>query len=193
MLYDSNVKFRQQEDNYMRFRTMAIFLAIFALAGALQVWAQTITTGELAGTVTDPSGAVVANAPVQLKSLDEGSVTNQKTSSNGYYNFAYLKPGNYSVTVGAPGFQAAQKTIVVALGASASLNFQLALGSSTTTVEVTTAAPSIETEDANLTANFNSRQLALLPNPGNDLSAVALTSPGVVMNTAGGNLWRRQL
>src|SRR6202021_2684115 len=110
----------QQEDNRMRFKTMALFLAIFALAGALQVWAQTITTGELAGTITDPSGAVVANAPVQLKSLDEGSVNTQNTTSSGYYHFAYLKPGNYSVTVSAPGFQASEKKVAVALGAAAS-------------------------------------------------------------------------
>lgn len=170
----------------MRFRNLAMFLAIFALAGTLQMWAQTITTGELAGTITDPSGAVVADAPVQLKSLDEGSVSTQKTTSSGYYHFAYLKPGNYSVTVSAPGFQAAEKKVTVALGGAASANFQLGLGSSTTTVEVTTGAQQIETEDANLTANFNARQVEMLPNPGNDLSAVALTAPGVVMNTAGG-------
>jgi hypothetical protein len=173
----------------MRFRTVAAFLAIFALAGALQMGAQTITTGELAGTITDPSGAVVANAAVQLKSLDEGSVNNAKSSADGYYKFAYLKPGNYSVSVSAAGFQSSDKKVVVALGASASLNFQLGLGASTTTVEVTTAAQAIETEDANLTANFSSRQLDLLPNPGNDLSAVALTSPGAVMNTAGGAMF----
>ena len=173
----------------MRFKNFAMFLAIFALAATLQIWAQTITTGELAGTVTDPSGAVVANVPVQLKSLDEGSVNNQNTSSNGYYHFAYLKPGNYSITVNAPGFQAAEKKVTVALGAAASANFQLALGSSTTTVEVTTAAAAIETEDANLTTNFNARQVELLPNPGNDLSAVALTAPGAVMNTAGGAMF----
>src|SRR5580700_10624802 len=101
--------FSQQEETRMRFRSLAIFLAIFALAGALQVWAQTITTGELAGTVTDPSGAVVPNAPVQLKNLDEGAVNTQNTSNSGYYHFAYLKPGNYSITVNAPGFQAAEK------------------------------------------------------------------------------------
>src|SRR5579864_2464260 len=130
-MYDPNVRtFSQQEDTHMRFRTVAIFLAIFALVGAFQVWAQTITTGELAGTVTDPSGAVVANASVQLKSLDEGSVVNTKTSADGYYKFAYLKPGNYSVIVNASGFQASEKKTAVALGASASLNFQLGLGSS---------------------------------------------------------------
>ena len=190
MLYDSTMKtFSKQEETRMRFRNLAMFLAIFALAGTLQVWAQTITTGELAGTVTDPSGAVVANAPVQLKSLDEGSVNTQNTTSSGYYHFSYLKPGNYSVTVNATGFQASEKKVTVALGAAASANFTLGVGSSSTTVEVTTGAQAIETEDANLTANFNSRQLDLLPNPGNDLSAVALTAPGVVMNTSGGAMF----
>jgi len=181
--------FRQQENKHMRFRTMAIFLAIFALVGALQLGAQTISTGELAGTVTDPSGAVVPNAGVQLKSLDEGSASSAKTSAEGYYKFPILKPGNYSVTINATGFQASEKKVVVALGGSASLNFQLALGSSSTTVEVTTAAQAVETEDANLTANFNSKQVELLPNPGNDLSAVAFTSPGAVVNTAGGAMF----
>ena len=187
MQFDPKTKtLSQQEETHMRFRNLAIFLAIFALAGALQMWAQTITTGELAGTVTDPSGAVVANAPVQLKNLDEGSVNNQNTTSSGYYHFSYLKPGNYSVTVSAPGFQASEKKVIVALGAAASANFTLGVGSSSTTVEVTTGAQAIETEDANLTANFNSRQIEMLPNAGNDLSEVALTAPGVVMNSSGG-------
>ena len=190
MQFDPKTKtLSQQEETHMRFRNLAIFLAIFALAGALQMWAQTITTGELAGTVTDPSGAVVANAPVQLKNLDEGSVNNQNTTSSGYYHFSYLKPGNYSVTVSAPGFQASEKKVIVALGAAASANFTLGVGSSSTTVEVTTGAQAIETEDANLTANFNSRQIEMLPNAGNDLSAVALTAPGVVMNTSGGAMF----
>ncbi len=151
--------------------------------------AQTITTGQLSGVITDQSGAVVPNVSVQLKSLDTGAITNGKTTAQGYYEFAYLKPGSYSVSVNAPGFQGLEKQVVVSLGASATINFQLAVSSSTTTVEVTGAAPAIETENANLTANFNSKQLDLLPNPGNDLSAVALTSPGAVMNTSGGAMF----
>ena len=118
--------------------------------------------------------------------LDDGSVKNGKTSDQGYYQFSYLKPGNYLVSVNATGFQSSEKRAVVALGASGTVNIQLALGSSATTIEVTSNAAAVETEDANLTANFGSKQLDLLPNPGNDLSAVALTSPGAVMNTAGG-------
>ncbi len=173
----------------MKFRVMTTLLVVLALMGSFQAFAQTITTGELAGTVTDPSGAVVPNANVQIKNVEEGSVNNGKTSSTGYYQFAYLKPGTYTVTVSGSGFQGAQKTASVALGASATVNFQLTVGSSSTTVEVTGAAAAIETEDANLTANFSQKQVELLPNPGNDLSAVALTSPGAVMNTSGGAMF----
>src|SRR5580700_7780672 len=170
----------------MQHKLITTLLVLFVVAASLPFSAQTITTGELAGTITDPSGAVVPNANVALKSLDEGSIVNVKTNSNGYYQFTYVKPGNYSVTANASGFQSSQRKITVALGASASANLQLALGSSSTTVEVTGAAAALETEDANLTANFDTRQVELLPNPGNDLSAVALTAPGAVMNTAGG-------
>jgi hypothetical protein len=172
----------------MRLKFVTV-LFLIAFAAGFQAFAQTVTTGELAGTITDPSGAVVPNAPVELKNLDEGSVANAKTSSTGYYQFAYLKPGSYAVTVNASGFQSMQKNVTVALGASPSLNFQLTLGGSTTTVEVTGTAALINTEDANLTANFSQKQVELLPNPGNDLSAVALTSPGAVMNTSGGAMF----
>jgi hypothetical protein len=124
----------------MQHKLITTLLVLFVVAASLPFSAQTITTGELAGTITDPSGAVVPNANVALKSLDEGSVVNVKTNSNGYYQFTYVKPGNYSVTANASGFQSSQRKITVALGASASANLQLALGSSSTTVEVTGAA-----------------------------------------------------
>jgi hypothetical protein len=173
----------------MKRKFLVLAFALFATVGLSQLWAQTTTTGGLSGIVSDPSGAVVPNAAVQLKSLDNGSVANATTNGEGYYKFAYLHPGNYSVSVTAPGFQSTQKTTVVSLGASASTNVQMAISSSSTTVEVSGTANSVETEDANLTANFNSKQLELLPNAGNDLSAVALTAPGVVMNTAGGSMF----
>ena len=64
----------------MRFRSIAAFFAVLTLAGVLQMGAQTITTGELAGTITDPSGAVVANANIELRNLDEGSISNAQSS-----------------------------------------------------------------------------------------------------------------
>src|SRR6202008_2745950 len=68
-------------------------------------------------------------------------------------------------------------------------NLQLSISSQSQTVEVTEEATGVQTEDANLQTNFNAQQISVLPNPGNDLSAVALTAPGVVMNTTGGSVF----
>jgi hypothetical protein len=162
-------------------------LLSLALFLSMQLSAQTSTTGDIDGVVTDPTGAVVANAAVTLKNLDNGASQSAKTNADGSYKFALLKPGNYSVGVEAAGFQSATKRFSVALGAAVAANIQLAVSSSQETVEVTSQTASVETENADLNTNFDARQVALLPNPGNDLSAVALTTPGAVMNTAGGS------
>ena len=166
-----------------------MLLAISTMLGLGQVWAQTTTTGELSGTVTDPTGAVVPNATVTLQNASTGATSSSATSGTGYYKFSFLPPGSYRISVAATGFQTVEKPTVVNLGASATTNFQMALASGSTTVEVSTEGAAVQTEDANITSNFNAQALANLPNPGNDLSAVALTAPGVVMNTGGGAMF----
>ena len=130
---------------------------------------------------------MVPNASVSLKNTDTGGTQIAKSNSTGAYHFSLLQPGNYSVTVTASGFQSVTRRVSVALGADTPASIQLSVSSSTETVEVVGQTTAVETEDANINTNFDSRQMALLPNPGNDLSAVALTAPGVVMNTAGGS------
>jgi hypothetical protein len=174
----------------MSFKRVQPFL-VFALAWFVssmvsQTWAQTTTTGDISGVISDPTGAVVPNASVSLKSLDTGGSQTAKSNAAGAYHFSLLRPGDYSVTVTASGFQSVTRKVSVALGGDTPASIQLALSSSTETVEVVGQTTSVETEDANLNTNFDSRQVALLPNSGNDLSAVAYTSPGAVMNTAGG-------
>ena len=168
-----------------RFLVMA--LALFVSVAISQTWAQTTTTGDISGVVSDPTGAVVPNASVSLKNIDTGGSQTAKSNSTGSYHFSLLQPGNYSVTVSASGFQSVTRKVAVALGADTPANIELSLSTSTETVEVVAQTATVETEDANLNTNFDSRQMALLPNPGNDLSAVALTAPGAVMNTAGGS------
>lgn len=148
---------------------------------------QTTTTGELSGVVTDPSGAVLVNAAVTLTSVATGATQRTQTNASGAYRFPLLQPGPYKVSATSSGFEGVAKGVVIGLGASASANLQLALGAGHETVEVSGAAASVETEDANLDTNFAAQQVSLLPNPGNDLSAVALTAPGAVVNTAGGS------
>ncbi|MGH9512495.1 MAG: carboxypeptidase regulatory-like domain-containing protein [Terriglobales bacterium] len=103
------------------------------------------TTGELQGTVTDPSGAVVSNAHVVLSgtSLVGDKVLN--TDSKGFYHFVNLPPGAYSMTVTAQGFSTKkQDGLVIEVGHAPTVNVALAVGTSSTVVEVTGEAPVID-------------------------------------------------
>ena len=168
---------------------LSLVLALLVVLTLVPAWAQTATTGQVTGAVTDPSGAVVPNASVTLKSTDTGRTQTAKTNAAGLYNFSLVQPGNYTLTVNAQGFQASSRNLTVALGSNTAANLQLSLSSTSETLEVTGNLATVETEDANLNTTFDARQVSLLPNPGNDLSAVALTSPGVVMNTTGGSVF----
>ena len=168
----------------LAFTLLSLLFASFCLPTLLS--AQTTTTGELSGTIKDASGAVVPNASITLKSIDTGSVLSTQTSATGAYRFSLLQPGNYLVTATAAGFKGFEKRIQIGLGGSVTADVQLTVGTASVTIEVSAADATIATEDANLNTNYDTKQLEVLPNPGNDLSAVAFTAPGVVVNTAGG-------
>jgi hypothetical protein len=175
---------RQQRSN--TFAQTHLVLLLVVLMAAVSVGAQTSTTGDIAGVVTDPTAAVISGVPITLKNVDTGKLAATTTNGQGSYNFSLLQPGKYSVSADAAGFQKVIKTVTVTLGTSTTVNLQLSLSSQNESVEVTDEVIGVQTEDANLQTTFNAQQIAVLPNPGNDLSAVALTAPGVVMNTTGG-------
>ena len=164
------------------------FALLIAVAfSALPLSAQTQTTGEIVGVVTDPSGAVVPSAKVMLKDNSKGSVQNAETNKEGVFHFQLLTPSNYTITVKASGFQEAGSAVEVALGQVTSADIRLAIGSASQTVTVAAGnEPLIQTENGNVATTFNQQQLSETPNPGNDLTAFVQTAPGVVMNTAGG-------
>jgi hypothetical protein len=170
-----------------RFRTQWL-IATMLVVGlfAVQAIAQNSTTGAISGTVTDPSNAVVPNAAVSLTNAETGVSANNTANSNGAYNFPLLGPGVYKVTVKQQGFRTTEQTAPVAVGQTTTVNIQLQVGQGTEVVEVSGAAPLIQTEDANITTSFSAKQVDLLPNGGNDLTAVANTSPGVQINTSSG-------
>src|SRR5260370_649431 len=162
---------RQQRSNTPAQTHLLLLLVV--LMAAVSVGAQTSTTGEIAGVVTDPTAAVVSGAPISLKNVDTGSSTATTTNAQGSYNFSLLQPGNYSVSANVAGFQKVLKTVTVTLGTSITVNLQLSLSSQVESEDATDQGTGGQTEDANLQTNFNAQQIALLPNPGNDLSAVA--------------------
>ena len=148
--------------------------------------AQNNVSGDIAGVVSDPTGAVIPGASITIVNKDTGSKQTISSGKSGEYRATFLKPGSYLVTVALTGFQSTSTTVNVTPGQVASGDIKLAIGGNNTTVEVTEAAPLLNTENADLSTTFSQQQVQQLPNPGNDLTYIAQTAPGVVMNTQGG-------
>jgi Carboxypeptidase regulatory-like domain len=165
---------------------VVISLLLAACLMAPAAFGQSLISGDVAGTVTDPSRAVIPNAGVELKSLDTGSTQNGTTNATGFYRFSLLKPGNYQVTVKQSGFATAQVPVSVLVGQTATADITLQLSTAAQTVEVTGAAPAVDTTNASINTAFTQTEFAQLPNPGGDLTNIAQSTPGAVMNVTGG-------
>src|SRR5271155_298316 len=173
--------------NLKRWGLLSFALLLAVASSALQLRAQTQTTGEITGVVTDPSGAVVAAAKVTLRDNAKGTTQSTETNKDGVYHFQLLNPSNYTVSVSASGFEETKKELTVALGQITTGDLQLTIGAASVTVNVEgEAGPLLQTENGNVATTFNQQQLSQTPNPGNDLTAIVQTAPGIVMNTAGG-------
>ncbi len=159
-------------------------LALIVFCSGLS--AQSITSGDITGTVNDPSGSILANATVTLKNQQTGNTQTAKTTTTGVYRFAFLPPGQYAVSVNAPGFMEAKRVVTVQVGSASTVDVQMALASTTQTVEVSESNVAIQTQNGDISTTFSALQVAELPNAGNDTTAIAYTAPGVVLNTAGG-------
>jgi outer membrane receptor protein involved in Fe transport len=172
--------------NWKSFFVVAFALLVALSIGSGRLAAQTATTGEVAGVVTDPSNAVVPDAKVSLKDETKGGVQDTKTGRDGNYSFHLLTPGPYTIAVTATGFEGVSRHFDVAVGQIAAINLTLTMGTSSTTVTVTEAAPLLQTENGDTSSTLTQQQISQVPNPGNDLSYIAQLAPGAVMNTMGG-------
>ncbi|HXY00939.1 MAG TPA: TonB-dependent receptor [Candidatus Limnocylindrales bacterium] len=170
-----------------KFSCTTILCLLFVCCLAIPLAAQTIVTGGLSGTISDPTGAIVPDATLTLSSVTTGDNYSTTTSATGSYQFALLKPGDYTLVIKKDGFKTASRKVSVLLGQNSTVNVTMELGASTTTVEVTTENQLLQTENANIATTFDTRTVQNIPNPGNDITYVAQTAPGVSMNTSSGN------
>jgi hypothetical protein len=173
-------------------------LSRLALRGAFFVFtsllaAQTANT-TLTGYVNDPSGAPVPNAKVTLTNSGTSVTVSTATNSTGFYSLPYVVPGNYNLTVEAPGFQRQSTSdFRVDVGLSKRTDFSLQVGQTQQSMTVTAGAEMLQTDNASIGTVVSPRQVNELPlNGRNPLSLVAL-APGVVpqgqaqQNAAGTN------
>jgi hypothetical protein len=155
-------------------------LILAVLTGAPALTAQTIT-GSIVGTVTDPSGAVVAGAKVTATNVSTGVVTSTKTNSEGLYNIRFLPIGPYKVAITAAGFST-ETTDQFPLDAdqTAKFNIKLQVGSASVNVEVSATFAALQTENATLQTTFSSDVISDLPLNGLNFQTAAMFVPGVV-------------
>jgi hypothetical protein len=158
--------------------------AVAFLFCSVAVFAQTVT-GTITGLVTDQVGAVIPGASVVAHNMDTGVDSPSTTDSAGLYRISYLPIGRYQVTVSAAGF-GTQTVPAFSLEAvqTATFNVKLATGTVSTTVQVSDAAPILNTNDPTLGSTFTANTIQNFPLNGLDFSALTLYIPGSV-STAG--------
>jgi outer membrane receptor protein involved in Fe transport len=168
-------------------KTLAFGLvAAFGLISLPMALPQTITTGDVVGTVKDTTGAVVPGATVSLRSVDFGDTRTVGTDSVGAFRFTLLKPGNYAISASAAGLKTELQKLAVEVGQVATLELTAKVQATQEVVEVLASGNLVETDNANLSTTYNTTQMEELPTPGGDMTTIAFTAPGVVVSTGMG-------
>src|SRR5262245_56541676 len=163
-----------------------LYLAVtIAIAlNCLPAFAQKVT-GDIAGTVTDATGAVVANATVTAESIDTKLTRSGTTSTAGAYRIPELPIGMYRLSVRVQGFKALERQAEVAAAKLTTADFQLQVGSTAEVVTVEATAPLIEFNDK-LNNTMDQKLIERIPVSGLDFQALAALEPGVSRNPGGG-------
>jgi hypothetical protein len=166
-----------------RVRLLALMVLPFLFVGMLV--SQTVITGTVTGTVTDPAGAVVVGAPIALRNVETGSTHQVKTNGSGLYRFDLIEPGNYTLKIDQPGFATLITPVTVSNDQVAAANLKLRLTGSTQSVVVTAQSP-LQAEDGNVSTTVTQTQVEEIPNSGNNMAYVTRIVPGFNISTGFG-------
>ena len=146
-----------------------------------------INRANLNGTVTDPSGASVPNAQVEVLAPDTGFKRQTTTGTSGVYSISSLPTGMYNLTVTGNGFKTfEEKGIQLSVGQTRTVNAQLEVGSPTTMVEVRASAQALDSNNAEISTVIRTGQVENIPLNGRDWSLLMTLAPGAVNLGAGG-------
>ena len=156
-------------------------LAVFAvLALTFSAFAQ-IQNGQFAGTVTDPTGAAIANAKISVRNLGTDLSVFATTNSSGNYTVKELPPGTYKISVEAAGFKGyADNGVTVNVGTISHVDVKLQMGKASEVIEVTGEASVVNTEDSRLATTVSSTQINALPLNGRNVFDLMQLSTGAV-------------
>jgi hypothetical protein len=167
----------------MHFRKLgvAFLVGIFVLAFSAPRGSAQNVYGTIAGTVTDSSGAAIADATVTLTNLDTNEKHNIQTDSSGNYTFVNILPGKYKVEAEKSGFKkVVRQPILVEIESGLKVDITLQVGAQTETVEVSAEAPLLQPETNSLGQVVEQRNVTELPLNGRNPLALVSLVPGVV-------------
>ncbi len=161
-------------------RCISLSLLLICLLFSSHPLAAQNATGSITGLVTDPTGAVLANATIIVTSKATGAVRKLTTGSEGKYTAENLVPGDYEVKVEAAGFSSQLLALTVQVGNTASANYSLTIGTATQTIEISANnTPILNTSDSGLGGVVTQKQIESLPLNGRSFLSVAGLEPGV--------------
>lgn len=173
-------------------RTTAVLLMVLGFVTTVEIFtpsasAQNAVTAQLSGVVTDSTGAVVQNATVTIVDTVTGDTRVLTTNAEGRYVSPLMQPGKITVSASAPGLQSNASSVQLLVGQQSVVNLTVSLSGSKQTVTVSANnAQLMDTQSSTLTTTFTTQQFQDLPMPGGDITTIAYTIPGVVVNAGGG-------
>jgi hypothetical protein len=154
-----------------------VFGAIFVMAATISSGQQ---TGEITGTVTDATGAVMPDVTVIATNTATQVSRNTTSSQSGNYTIPYLNPGTYTVKAQKPGFKNYESSVTLNVAQNLRVDFRMDVGEINQRVEVTSSTPLLNTESAAVQSNVEGKQIVALPLNGRDYLSLVALNPNVV-------------
>ncbi|MGB7864420.1 MAG: carboxypeptidase-like regulatory domain-containing protein, partial [Candidatus Sulfotelmatobacter sp.] len=165
---------------------LVVGLIVVGIAGMMTPAMGQEVTAAIVGTVTDASGAPVKGAVVKATDVDRGTVWTAETNETGAYNLLRLPIGTYGVKVTAPGFETTvYPPFALVLDQTARVDAQLKVGKISETIEVTGAAPLLQTETTDISTHIDSQVTENVPLLTRNYGQLTLLTPGAVSTNPG--------
>src|SRR5437764_981078 len=166
---------------------MGIVFAVLSIVWVAEAWGQASYTAQIRGVVKDQSGALVPNATITITNDATGISETSRSDDHGLYVLTGLRPAVYTIKADAVGFRPAEeKNVVLQVAQQTTIDFTLHPPGLITTVEVTTAAPLLDTENASLGTDVTNEYVRDIPLYGRSMFGLVFLAGGVTETTGSG-------
>jgi hypothetical protein len=166
-------------------RIARVLMAVCLLAISWTILRAQSDTGRVTGTVADATGALIPGASVTLADVDTGTTQTRTTSTDGTFSFPALTRGHYQVKTAAQGFSSQKQDFELQIQQVQTIEFKLTTGSTSTTVDVTDAAPIVDLSTSSTGEVIEGRQVTDLPLGQRNFLELATLTPGVTHGAYG--------